>query len=265
MDSPIKIEVTKDKSRLRFDCLNRSYFPYEVVLNFSSLENLNPRILEIRKIAFPGMNVFQTFEIADPAISYGFKYSTEYRIGNPTVKADHFYPYLIPLGQNRNVDFETVIDPGRTTKMINNFVMLEGDTLFSVRKGIVTSTTKPDIINDRIFREPGLEIIHADGSVAVFTGLNDATILIKEGAKVFPCQPLAYLKSKSIVKLYIFEILGEGIISSFPFLYSNDDNNVIQMSQINGLTVNHPKEIIEKEFTKSELKKAMKGTLYKLK
>jgi hypothetical protein len=94
--------------------------------------------------------------------------------------------------------------------------------------------------------------------------LGNVKSLVKEGEKVFPAQPLGIILFKSEIKVSVYEITGNGSLTSIPFLYSNKESGLFKSTQINGLKVVHLPAIIEKELTGRELKKSKKGTLYKV-
>ena len=260
---PILVEVFRDRDRVRFEARNSSHFPYEVILKFSTLENLQPRLYELKKTAFPGTTIIQTFTMIDPALEgYGFDYSYSYRIGNSGIKADYNFPYLVPISNGKLVNPGNLPDSTGRTVFIDSYFLSQYDTIYAMRKGTVTSVPGTETVNDKISIRPSIEILHQDGTVSVINGFLELTPLVKESDKVYPGQPLGFVLTGCVMFAGIYEITGDGRLKSIPVMYSNGKQDKLQFRQIIDTRVSWPEAVIIAELTKAEVKKWEKGQLY---
>lgn len=273
--SPIEMDVQKSQNKIIFSVNNKSYFPYEFELEFNEFQNLTPSILSKKVILQPGFNRLFTLNVVKENEMPRYDYSTRFVLGNPNLKADLVFPYLIPVGDEKKVELVKIQNNKETHFQNNRFRMRAGDSFCAIRKGIVTALPDNKTEVDRIIRESSLEVRHFDGSIAVYLGASPQDNLLKLGQTIYPGQPIGKIDSAGILDLSVYIFKGVGMVKSIDISYINGnesydypnkkDGLVIEypITKIdNGLTVKYPRAIIEKEMTKRELKKFNKGTLY---
>ncbi|HSN09349.1 MAG TPA: hypothetical protein VLS85_09930, partial [Hanamia sp.] len=84
-------------------------------------------------------------------------------------------------------------------------------------------------------------------------------ILVREGEKIYPVQPLAIASKKGGVAVSLFDITKEGRVMPLNYKLENQLQNTYSAK---GIFVKHSQDLIEKEMDKKEKKKWEKGTLY---
>ncbi len=252
---PLEIEAINKGDEIDFFCLNKSQYPYQLEIIFSGVENLNgPR--SQKNIVYPGRQRLLSLRIQNPNSPHTYEYTFSYAIGNPKNVADLTFPYLIPC------------IPGKQVKVNNNsgdqIILASGDTIVSMRKGIVTATPHTNHEADRLFTNT-IEVLHDDGTVAVYRMLTDSKPFIKEGERVYSGQPIARMIGSGILQTGVYILLGQGRAKTFMYKYAISETEVVSVSDFRSAFVEHPKAIIERELTKKEFKKLKEGSLYDLK
>jgi len=260
--NPIDVELRADQGVIYFNIQNNSYYPYNLEVKFSALGNLSPQVYSRSAKVFPGNTRLITFKIVDPAQEPVINYQFSYALAGSAASEKKFNPYLIPIGEDRTVGFLT--EKGETSKKIflNQYNMSPGDTVFNSRKGIVTAL--PDDMKeiDRIMPKNSLEILHDDGTVAIYQGLSSGSKLIKLGQKVFPGQPIGIMGSSKLLKFLVLELQNDGRIKILDILYAGSDGKMIPPQNLNGIKVVYPDKIITQELNKKEISRYKKRTLY---
>ncbi len=262
LELPVEIYVKQEQDKIVFNALNKSFFPYELDLKFKDLMNLSPRIQVYEAILQPGMNKLFTLSIINKNVYHHYSYSISFTMAKSNYNIDLDFPYLVPIGEGKKVEFTNFSTNDTLILYTNHFKMNLRDTIYSIRKGYVTALPDNKIEVDRIEKYLSLEIRHPDGSVATYMGLDPNNIFIHLGQKVYPGQPLGIIGSNKILSLNVYEFQGKGKIESFDILYAIETGQIISSLQISGQIVKYPKNIVEKEMTKREIKKKNKGTLY---
>ena len=261
LKSPVVVDLITDRGNLIFNVTNKSLFKYDFEVTFDEFENLSPRVFEKKTILLPGLNKLFTFKIIDPEESPRLGYKTKYFISCSNLKGEKFNPYLIPVGRNKIVNYQSYGSDGSKKFIVNQFAMNQGDTIFNSRKGTVTALSDNLAEVDRLMNN-SLEISHDDGTVAVYTGLNPNSEFVKLGQTVYPGQPLGFIGESGILVFRIYEIQSDGKVISIDVLYSGSNKQMVSAFNIMGTKVSYPSEIIKKEMTKRELSRYEKQTLY---
>jgi hypothetical protein len=257
----VVLDVKSDTSNIYFNAKNNSLYPYVLEIKFGDFRNLSPRVFDKETILLPGINKLFTFKIIDKEEAPALTYQIKYYPANTTSTEERFNPYLIPIGNNKVVEFLQIKREDSTKTFIDQFIMSPGDTVFCARKGVVTALSDNQDEVDRII-SGSLEIRHDDGTIAVYLGLNPETKMVKLGQKVFPGQPIGKIGSSKLLTFKVFEIQNEGKVASFDILYSGPNNKLLSSYNIRGLKVIFPIEIIKKEMTKKEISKYEKHSLF---
>jgi hypothetical protein len=262
LKKPIDVELRTDQGNIYFNVQNHSYYPYNFEVKFGAMSNLSPQVYSRRAKVFPGNTRLITFKIVDPSQQPIINYQISYSLAGTIASEEKFKPYLIPIGENRTVQF--LIEKGENSNKLylNHYNMSPGDTVFNSRKGIVTALPDNTIESDRIMEKNSLEILHDDGTVAIYQGISSGSKLIKLGQKVYPGQPIGIMGSSKLLKFLVLELQYDGRIKTLNILYSGSDDKNIPPQNINGIKVFYSDKTITQELNKKESSRHKNGTLY---
>jgi murein DD-endopeptidase MepM/ murein hydrolase activator NlpD len=138
--------------------------------------------------------------------------------------------------------------------------MNQNDTVFCIRKGLVTAL--PDNKNevDRIVSS-SLEVLHNDGTIAVYRGLDADLSKIKLGQTVYAGQPIGLVGYTQVLLLNLLNFEGGGKIQNLNIFFADDDR-LISSEQIMNKRFINPITILKRELTKKEAKKFESNTLF---
>jgi hypothetical protein len=259
-NAPVEMDVTKSSDRVSFNVNNKSYFPYELTISFTSLQNLLPRVFEHKYTVTTGYNTLFILNVADKEQQVQYEYSISYNIKlseNPDIS----FPYLVPIGNGRIVRLDSKKNEKGETFLINYFKMDKKDTVFAIRKGTVTALPDNGTEVERIFKTASLEILHGDGTVAIYRGLDPSLKSVRLGQTVYPGQPIGIMDATTLI-LTLVAMPAKSILKQVDVFYSDQNGNPVSQDIINGKKVFFPIEIIKKELTGKEIKKFEKGNLY---
>jgi len=258
--NPVKVEAEGNDENIIFYGVNNSFLPYQLEVEFTQIMNLDPATKYYKTILDPGRSRLFELRIRQKNSSTQYNYKIKYVMGNPDRMADVDFPYLIPLSQNKKTVLNTMVPNFGFVPAL--FSVSEGDTIHAMRKGKVTAIPEDD--NNELDRltPTSLEIYHQDGTLASYAG-KDLRSLIKVGEHVYPGQPIGILKRNAMVSINTYQFFKNNSIRPITIKYTADGTSLLVVGQLNGIVSTHPSEIIEKELTKSEMKKWQKGNLYK--
>jgi hypothetical protein len=258
LKNPVKVDAERSDDRIIFYGVNNSFIPYQLNIEFTQVLNLDPPIKSHKTTLEPGRSKLVELRIRDKNSSTSYNYQIRYMMGNPERAPDIKFPYLIPLSKNKKADINDLRQLGSAPVALFN--VPAGDTIHAMRKGIVTATPENDRELDRL--TPGsLEIYHHDGTLATYYSV-DFTSIVEAGESVYPGQPLGILKNGSPFRIVVFQFLPNNQVKPVPVNFTTDGTSLLASGQLEGVVSAHPAEIIQKELTKSELKKWQKGSLY---
>lgn len=257
VNNPLKIEVMKNRGQYEFYVTNDSYYPCLLEINFQRMQNLTPPKTQHRDVVGHGRTRLFTLapHMADQSVDYSYSY--KYTLGDPDAKPDPAHPYLIPVSKGSKVSSNQ-----NSSVMVKNiFSTSEGDTVFAMRKGTVTAMPDNAIPVDR-FSASSLEILHSDGTVAMYQNLDPKSVFVNLGEKIFPGMPLGLVLDANPLAVNVFSVMASPTgttIRSFNYRYALDDTATVASNYLReGVIVNHPQSVIEKEMTKAEVKRAKK-------
>ncbi len=259
--NPVVTDVRTEQNNIYFNVNNKSFYPYIFEVTFGDFRNLSPRVFDKKVTLSPGINRLFTFKILNPKEAPVLSYQTRYYPAKTNSSDQKFNSYLVPIGRNRTVEFQTIND-GKSIKIfIDQFVMNIGDTVFNSRKGIVTALPDNSGEIDRIIYN-SFEIRHEDGTIAVYLGLNSDVKVHKLGQVVFPGQPIGIIGASKLLTFRVYEMQDEGMLKAINILYSGQDTHMILDQNLNGTKVFYSADIIKKEMTRKEISRFDKHTLY---
>jgi hypothetical protein len=261
INSPVVMDVQKSTDKVSFNAVNRSYFLYDLTITFSDLENLFPKVYVHQTVLHPGNNNLFVLSIGDKEQSIQYEYTVTYSIklsNNP----DLTFPYFVPVGAGKTVKLESLKNDAGETILINSFEMTYMDTVFAIRKGTVTALPDDNSEVERIIKSASLEILHSDGTVALYRGLDPSFKFVHLGEVVFPGQAIGMINKYRILNLDVVAMQGNSTLKRLDIFYANQNGDIISANLINGIKVSFPKKIIIREMTNKEIKKYEKGNLF---
>jgi hypothetical protein len=271
----VESERDKDGNVLIF-ATNTESIPYSVILNFSTLQNLTTSGGgNVTAIAPPGRS--QLTRLKPTVIGQGtsYNYSYSFAKGNVYGKSKEDPTYLIPVAAGTKitalqmVHLENKLGANRSNDEYVgvSFRFEEPTQIVAPRKGIVAEVkmSNTDLKENLDFAssENHIEIYHEDGTITKLMVLKPGSEKVKVGDLVFPGDVLAdsggeNYRSGRHVRLVTLRTEKDGVdkfkYSVIPVKFSTPEGN-IEISKMLELEVTHPKEIIELEMSKKELKK----------
>ena len=253
IDTPIKAEVIQQGDKYVFYASNRSFYSYQLNVEFSTLINLTPETRSYSFITYPGQNMLFSLTVKDKKVGHSFAYNISYSMGIASKKVSLEYPYLIPLSTDKTIELYNS-STNRNMYVINAFKSSKGDTAFNMRKGYVAAV--PDMFNevDRISESRSLEIIHKDGTIMVYNNVDPDNVFVKPGKIIYPGQALGLVKSPLLVNLYMVQ--KERKLKEIDIKYFVSDSRIEPFSKdLVNIEIKHPDKIITKEMTRREIKK----------
>ena len=260
LSNPLKIEVSEsERGTVVFRVRNDSWLTFHIELKFSRLENLSPATNSYKDVVAPGTKTFFSLKILDPKALHNYSYSYKYGIGDPGKTADENFQYMFPLANGKKIKLFEIKNSSGKIFITNRFRLENGDTVFCMRKGIVTATMDNSNEVDRINQTSSVEVLHADGTIAVYSVSGNKKILVVPGQIVYPLEALSVIENPGNVSVSLYKLVDNNMLKSFHFKYEGDSDNG---DIINNSIVNHLSSNIEKELTKKEEKRLAKGKLY---
>jgi hypothetical protein len=262
INNPVEVEVKRNQDKLLFYANNKSFYNYDFNLTFAELQNLTPRMFNYKTLLHPGTNKLFDLTVSDKEQPVNYHYQFTFRMyisGNP----DYSYPYLVPISKGKTVILDTMKIQNNNITFRNHFVLNHGDTVFAARKGNITAVPDESGRYERIMMSTSLEILHTDGSIGVYLGVDPLMLLVKPGQTVYPGQPLGIIGESNVLIFHVFGMQEESRIKTITACFSGMNGEIIQPGLINGTKIYYPENIIRKELTSKEIKKYEKGNLYR--
>ncbi|WP_075350287.1 M23 family metallopeptidase [Algoriphagus marinus] len=271
----VNSERDKDGNVLIF-ANNTQSIPYSVILNFTTLQNLTStggRV--VTAIAPPGR--VQLTKLRPTLVGQGtnLNYSYSFAKGNVYGKNKGEPIFLIPVAEGAEVTaqqmthIENNLGPNRSNDEYVgvSFRFKEPTQIVAPRKGIIAEVKMSVSSNkENLFfadSENHIEIYHEDGTITRLMVLKPGSEKVKVGDQVFPGDILAESSGENYssglhVRMAVLKTEKDG---SDKFKYNvipvkfATDNGTFEVSKLTELIVAHPKEVIEMEMNKKDLKK----------
>jgi murein DD-endopeptidase MepM/ murein hydrolase activator NlpD len=262
INSPVAMDVQRSDNKITFDAISKSYFTYNLTINFNNLTNLSPKIFDYHTKIHFGRNRLFVLDVIDKSQSFDYRYSFNYSLEIPN-KPDLNFPYLIPIGNGKVVKLHEIKKENNTTYFLNQFNLQLSDTVYAARKGIITALPDNKTEVERIYKSSSLEVLHSDGTISIYIGLDPDTTFLKLGQTIYPGQPVGIMGSSEILTLHVVVPKEAYKLEDINFFYSDQNGDPISALSIRNLKAIYPKNIIQKELTSRELKKYQKGNLFK--
>jgi hypothetical protein len=273
----VEILAEQDQDRnLSLMAFNNDAIPYTIRIEFSKLENLESKEGNILfKVAKPGKSnllKLQSIYVNEPT---GFNYKTQLFKGDFQSQSMSLATYLIPVSAGIQVAMRPLsvgkvenssAQSGKTYSGVG-FFFEKSVTVCAPRKGIIASI-KMDIEESasgpaNFETENYIEIYHTDGTFSRLSGLQANSAKVSVGETVIPGQEIAtssLLAGQDIHHVKMIQSkweMGEMGINwiNFPVEVVSNQGKMRSDQSLNSLESIHPKELIEKELDKKELKK----------
>jgi hypothetical protein len=258
MLNPVTVDVRNSDKDIIFTAENSSWYPYQLQIQFTDFVNLTPVISSYKTDIYHGKTVLFKLTVVDIGAFHDYAYNFQYLIGYANKKAMLGYLYAIPVGEGKQIKLSHTVLGRDTTFFRNVFMLDKGDTVYCMRKGIVTNILSTSDKFDRILKSGNIEIIHGDGTVATYTVPDEDHILVVPGQQVYPLQPLMILKKSADLTIQMCEI-NDTAVKSIPFTFDQETSDT---GNLHGKAVKHSPVNPETELTAKEKKKLAKGELY---
>jgi hypothetical protein len=270
----VQILAEQDQDRnLSLMAFNEDAIPYTIRIEFSKLENLESKEGNILfKVAKPGKSnllKLQSIYVNEPT---GFNYKTQLFKGDFQSQPMSLATYLIPVSAGIQVAMRPLTvensftQSGKTYSGVG-FFFEKPAIVCAPRKGIIASI-KMDIEESasgpaHFETENYIEIYHSDGTFSRLSGLQANSAKVSVGETVIPGQEIAtssLLAGQDIHHVKMIQSkweMGEMGINwiNFPVEVISNQGKTLSDQSLISLESIHPKDLIEKELDKKELKK----------
>ncbi|MEZ4828349.1 MAG: carboxypeptidase-like regulatory domain-containing protein [Bacteroidia bacterium] len=235
---PIRIELHRNDNQLAFFAYNLTFYPYQLIMDFGKIFNLIPVISRKTYTLSPGINRLVKLSVEDPSEeNFHYELSVKELIGDPDARPQEDFIYLPPT---KPFKFSTVAGTADENRA-DYFHMEKGDTLFAMRKGVITALPGQLVEIDRIVDSVSLEILQSDGTIMVYKELTPENLFVSAGEIVFPGQPLGLVDDKGGIQVLLFSFAGESHIKRMRILYFKSPDQIVNFENLITLEMN-PKE-----------------------
>lgn len=258
---PVHIKADEKKGRtdelkpINFTAINSTYYPFELAITFSVFENLTPRP-SVRPITLShGLNNLYTLSVQVPGVGYGYRYTYLYWLKPSDKIIDEKFPYLIPLKEGK-----TVISKNNLTgKILNSFAGKQGDTIYSMRRGLVTAVPHSETMYFRISNDDCLEVLQPDGTYMIYHNLSKNDMFTAPGKSVLPGEPIGVMSDSAYIYVSLLKVSEtKNILENQPITYSTGREETASYDEFKGVNKSvHPIEIITREMNHREMKKIL--------
>ncbi len=239
---------------IRFTALNSTYYPFDLVIDFILFENLSPRP-PVRAITVShGTNNIFSCSVQVPGVGYGYKFSYSYWLTSSDEIINKEFPYLIPLFAGKDVNSKKSFS-GRVS---DSFAGEKGDTVYCMRRGLVTAVPRSETMEFRLSRLDCLEVLQIDGTYMIYHNLNRSESFTAPGKTVLPGQPIGTLSDSSYLRVTLLKADKlKNIMITQPIRYTIGKAATVTFNELDGIEKSiHPWEVITKEMKKREVKEA---------
>jgi hypothetical protein len=191
-----KVKITTEKlgdGLYDFYAENPNYYPMQLKLEFTELENMAATSdLPLITTVFPGKQKILHVRRVNLEVPGNFKYKTDTRMGAYPVTPDDMV-YSLPVGKGRTtkvtqLDFSKI---GLPNKVVYQFSINAGDTVFSARAGVVCQVMKSEVVDGMRRGENSITVLHSDNTFGRYELLDGNGFLVALGDSVRAQQPIS--------------------------------------------------------------------------
>jgi hypothetical protein len=253
---PVKVEVEETNEpfnqSVRFIARNTTYYQFLLKIVFRNVTNLAPRPSTKEMMLKHGTNQVINLVVATKDAGYGYEYTASYELFSEEGAADLSWPYLVPLKPG-TVPHAAVFK-GKTWR--GRFNVSPGDTIYCMRKGLVTALPESNKNEFRISSFNALEVLHADGTMMTYAPLICRSFVNSLGSIVLPGEPVGVATDSAFVWVNLVEFMPGNTLTYPPMRYATGESSAATFEGIiDKIETVHPVSVIAREKTKSELKK----------
>ncbi|WP_176223832.1 M23 family metallopeptidase [Marivirga sericea] len=191
---PVEIFYEKSEEGFVFFGRNIEQVPYMVQINFKNLQNLSSDSGDktfIRTVQ-PNASKQKLLEIKKQSEEKGtsFDFNFLYTIGDPSLKVDSDFPYLLPYKHGKRVRVGQGNNGSGTHRGINaiDFNLEIGDSIYAARDGVVIEVKEDsDTSGNAPKYEPYgnfIKVYHEDGTLGSYVHLVKKGSLVKKGDRI---------------------------------------------------------------------------------
>jgi hypothetical protein len=241
---------------ISFIVRNSTYYPFMVIVDFTQFDNLSPRPPEREIKVTHGTNNLFTLGPQIPNQSYGYAFTFRYWLRPSDNNLNKEYPYIMPFKEGRQV-----VSRKTSYGVLNDsFTGNKGDTIYCMRRGLVTAVPRTETLDFRISDHDCVEVLHEDGTYMIYHYLSKFNDLVAPGKTVLPGQALGTLSDSSYVLVTLRKIdPGNNLISNQEIRYTIGTPDPVSYSNIDDSCKSiWPKEVLFRELQKKEIKKITK-------
>ncbi|MBE0667967.1 MAG: hypothetical protein IH593_09905 [Bacteroidales bacterium] len=259
---PVKIKNEERTSSgqefpvIRFTATNSTYYPFSLQIDFEQFTNLFPKPSVRPFTVMHGPNNLFSFSGHVPGKGYSYRYSYNYWIKPSEEVINENFPYLIPLAEGKRVTAKSNLI-GRIT---DSFMGNKGDTVFCMRRGLVTAMPQQESLEFRLSPHDCFEVLHDDGTYMVYHNLSKHDNMTAPGQIVLPGQPIATISDSCYVSVTLLKVGEEkNLITHRPISYATGAESIVSFEELDGKGLSaRPYEVIILEMKGSEIKRAAK-------
>lgn len=196
-----RLEISYDKNSQRLSVNNHEPGPYTMTFRFPTFENTaidcdNP----CTRVVYPGKHDVLQYRKINSQLPWHHRYHYDYRRGDYRTKVNLKQVYQLPyakganykMGQAYNGDFTHTGD----SRYALDFALPLGTPIHAARGGLVIWTvdqfTQAGVSPEFKGKDNRIEILHNDGSVALYGHLQRKGVKVKAGQQVISGQFLGY-------------------------------------------------------------------------
>ena len=256
---PVRVRLEEktnspNSNQIRFTASNSTYYTFILVIDYTEFDNLSPRPTVREMEITHGLNNLYTFSLQTPNVGYRLRYSTKYWLASSSDVINSEFPYLIPIKEGRMVQSKK----NSFTKISNSFSGNKADTIYCMRRGLVTAVPRPETFYFRISDQDCLEVLHDDGTYMIYHFLNKKDDFTAPGRIVLPGQPIGTLSDSSYLWINLVKIeKAKNFLVSQQISYTAGKPGTLTFDEIDGKERSvYPREVITMEMNRKELKQA---------
>jgi len=259
---PVKIKKDerilpgKGLPQIRFTSINSTYYPFSLQIDFEQFTNLSPKPSARPVTVMHGPTNLFSFGVHVPGKGYSIRYSYGYWLKASEEVINENFPYLIPLAEGKRVTSKSNLI-GRIT---DSFQGNRGDTVFCMRRGLVTAMPQQESLEFRLSPHDCFEVLHDDGTYMVYHNLSKNDNMTAPGQIVLPGQPIATISDSCYVSVTLLKVEEEkNHLSQRHIKYATGAEGTASFEELDGSGLSvRPYEVITLEMKGSEIKKASK-------
>jgi len=269
----VEVSYTQDsKGNLLFTCTNHAFCTYIVSVEFTTFQNAKadhalPYVGEVK----PGVNKLFTVSPEKPSDEIQVKYKMSFRKGCFEPKLDTGFAYLLPIAPGTETQVyemnKTPGEDGRDSGFAVRMRMKQGDTIFAVRRGIVTAVYTGSSENDAGATATDswnyVEIVHGDCTFGQYGVFKKDGAFVHPGESVEAGAPLGLVGGDkfgrgSDVRFSVSYYINNGHNIQLPLRFWTKRNGKGRLKHGGTYTSEHPKVLLIQELpkTKAPAKKA---------